>query len=102
MSNLFSSKSFIARLRAEPYPIVRPKLKFRHNARLFIANSSCDYCNYACVNTCLLYRTSVTVTLHDSRTHYAAEDRAQRRSEEHTSELQSRFDLVCRLLLAKT
>src|SRR5699024_11484711 len=26
----------------------------------------------------------------------------QERSEEHTSELQSRFDLVCRLLLAKT
>src|SRR5699024_12523418 len=25
----------------------------------------------------------------------------ERRSEEHTSELQSRFDLVCRLLLAK-
>src|SRR5207249_10068863 len=28
-------------------------------------------------------------------------DRADRRSEEHTSELQSRFDLVCRLLLEK-
>src|SRR5699024_12517331 len=27
--------------------------------------------------------------------------RFQRRSEEHTSELQSRFDLVCRLLLEK-
>src|SRR5438067_6109519 len=27
--------------------------------------------------------------------------RAPRRSEEHTSELQSRFDLVCRLLLEK-
>src|SRR5207249_6317983 len=27
--------------------------------------------------------------------------RAERRSEEHTSELQSRFDLVCRLLLEK-
>src|SRR5207249_10158917 len=27
--------------------------------------------------------------------------RARRRSEEHTSELQSRFDLVCRLLLEK-
>src|SRR5699024_11963688 len=26
----------------------------------------------------------------------------RRRSEEHTSELQSRFDLVCRLLLEKT
>src|SRR5207249_11843345 len=29
----------------------------------------------------------------------AAETRRGRRSEEHTSELQSRFDLVCRLLL---
>src|SRR5207249_6030826 len=29
----------------------------------------------------------------------AAAEPAQRRSEEHTSELQSRFDLVCRLLL---
>src|SRR5207249_6108374 len=27
--------------------------------------------------------------------------RSKRRSEEHTSELQSRFDLVCRLLLEK-
>src|SRR5438067_8477836 len=29
------------------------------------------------------------------------EDGAKMRSEEHTSELQSRFDLVCRLLLEK-
>src|SRR6266513_6063568 len=34
-----------------------------------------------------------------SRTHSASS--LQRRSEEHTSELQSRFDLVCRLLLEK-
>src|SRR5207249_9344192 len=31
----------------------------------------------------------------------AAEARMKARSEEHTSELQSRFDLVCRLLLEK-
>src|SRR5438067_4392160 len=31
----------------------------------------------------------------------AARARAGQRSEEHTSELQSRFDLVCRLLLEK-
>src|SRR2546428_2205927 len=31
----------------------------------------------------------------------APRDRAARRSEEHTSELQSRSDLVCRLLLEK-
>src|SRR5699024_10218429 len=32
---------------------------------------------------------------------HAAEKNAFLRSEEHTSELQSRFDLVCRLLLEK-
>src|SRR5437868_8068729 len=32
---------------------------------------------------------------------YAQEGRFPKRSEEHTSELQSRFDLVCRLLLEK-
>src|SRR6266704_5439958 len=32
---------------------------------------------------------------------YPASPRLRRRSEEHTSELQSRFDLVCRLLLEK-
>src|SRR5438105_10217981 len=31
----------------------------------------------------------------------AADDRSTHRSEEHTSELQSRVDLVCRLLLEK-
>src|SRR5699024_12151108 len=31
----------------------------------------------------------------------AGSDRGNGRSEEHTSELQSRFDLVCRLLLEK-
>src|SRR5207249_9205750 len=33
--------------------------------------------------------------------HLALERPGQDRSEEHTSELQSRFDLVCRLLLEK-
>src|SRR5206468_8478408 len=33
--------------------------------------------------------------------HVRLEDRANMRSEEHTSELQSRSDLVCRLLLEK-
>src|SRR5699024_12390406 len=37
---------------------------------------------------------------HKPYNHYI-EDGAQMRSEEHTSELQSRFDLVCRLLLEK-
>src|SRR5207249_9541481 len=34
-------------------------------------------------------------------THNASQPPQPRRSEEHTSELQSRFDLVCRLLLEK-
>src|SRR5699024_1419951 len=33
--------------------------------------------------------------------HHRGLDQSYRRSEEHTSELQSRFDLVCRLLLEK-
>src|SRR5438067_8823114 len=37
----------------------------------------------------------------DGRRERAADQRSDRRSEEHTSELQSRFDLVCRLLLEK-
>src|SRR5271167_5076887 len=36
-----------------------------------------------------------------NQTPIAAAAEALERSEEHTSELQSRFDLVCRLLLAK-
>src|SRR6266403_6274060 len=37
----------------------------------------------------------------DGRHHVDQRDLEQRRSEEHTSELQSRRDLVCRLLLEK-
>src|SRR5207249_8356635 len=37
---------------------------------------------------------------HPAKLRYA-HDRYRHRSEEHTSELQSRFDLVCRLLLEK-
>src|SRR5699024_11980443 len=33
--------------------------------------------------------------------HYTVKSMIKKRSEEHTSELQSRFDLVCRLLLEK-
>src|SRR5437868_13207734 len=41
---------------------------------------------------------AVAADAHGAR---AAAARVQERSEEHTSELQSRFDLVCRLLLEK-
>src|SRR5699024_12128405 len=44
-------------------------------------------------------------TSKDALNHYGMSEHIQRfkdlRSEEHTSELQSRFDLVCRLLLEK-
>src|SRR5437868_10203832 len=45
----------------------------------------------------------VTVTVERDRIviRRAGEDENGERSEEHTSELQSRFDLVCRLLLEK-
>src|SRR5438067_3883364 len=48
-------------------------------------------------------QTIQTVFLRHSRASGAATNRSRscRRSEEHTSELQSRFDLVCRLLLEK-
>src|SRR5687768_18565167 len=39
--------------------------------------------------------------LADAEQHHAAEARKTLRSEEHTSELQSRLHLVCRLLLEK-
>src|SRR5437868_14661235 len=39
--------------------------------------------------------------LHEARLRAAPVVRLRPRSEEHTSELQSRFDLVCRLLLEK-
>src|SRR5438067_7206764 len=37
----------------------------------------------------------------DARRNVSGDSRGEPRSEEHTSELQSRFDLVCRLLLEK-
>src|SRR5437868_9908203 len=39
--------------------------------------------------------------MNSARAWSAGRDDSARRSEEHTSELQSRFDLVCRLLLEK-
>src|SRR5699024_12004093 len=56
--------------------------------------------------------TDLTITIRDPMQEYIPNDghyvsiddlhyKDKRRSEEHTSELQSRFDLVCRLLLEK-
>src|SRR5699024_11310617 len=38
---------------------------------------------------------------HETPAAFAAHNESRERSEEHTSELQSRFDLVCRLLLER-
>src|SRR5699024_12738813 len=46
---------------------------------------------------CVMEGTTISETLQD----YIRSGKQQIRSEEHTSELQSRFDLVCRLLLEK-
>src|SRR5699024_12796926 len=52
-------------------------------------------------NTLIKSTTIEGITLHDLRHFFASGLIASGRSEEHTSELQSRFDLVCRLLLEK-
>src|SRR5207249_12118009 len=49
----------------------------------------------------LLSHIDVQVQIKLERDHRAPEGTGGGRSEEHTSELQSRFDLVCRLLLEK-
>src|SRR5699024_12725751 len=49
----------------------------------------------------LAYQTSVSQFFKISNHYRRFIQRIQLRSEEHTSELQSRFDLVCRLLLEK-
>src|SRR5438105_7471167 len=51
------------------------------------------------IKTCRLYDSPSNSVIERSRLELATE--LQRRSEEHTSELQSRVDLVCRLLLEK-
>src|SRR5699024_11609633 len=51
-------------------------------------------------DTLLFDRTLLTLTDVDTGTH-EGNVKKEDRSEEHTSELQSRFDLVCRLLLEK-
>src|SRR6266704_7107181 len=51
------------------------------------------------ISPCLLLRTALTAN-HEAK-NSAPKIAAFFRSEEHTSELQSRFDLVCRLLLEK-
>src|SRR5690349_13369725 len=68
--------------------------------------SLCDGCGRCCLNKLIDEDTNATVftdvscKLLDCQS-CRCSDYAHRRSEEHTSELQSRRDLVCRLLLEK-
>src|SRR5438067_9673853 len=48
-----------------------------------------------------IFNARAMVTLREATGHLVGLSDHSRRSEEHTSELQSRFDLVCRLLLEK-
>src|SRR5699024_11797894 len=52
-------------------------------------------------NQCPLHRHEPSILLLKHKIHCACRAIGCGRSEEHTSELQSRFDLVCRLLLEK-
>src|SRR5207249_9111753 len=55
----------------------------------------------AALAVCAPARAREVVRQSDSRIKAQVEEALKARSEEHTSELQSRFDLVCRLLLEK-
>src|SRR5437868_10961064 len=48
-----------------------------------------------------IHRYLKEIDTHDPRPDASRERLSDERSEEHTSELQSRFDIVCRLLLEK-
>src|SRR6266550_5780924 len=48
-----------------------------------------------------LFRSALELEGGDADLRHLPEERGERRSEEHTSELQSRLHLVCRLLLEK-
>src|SRR5699024_12334016 len=65
--------------------------QFRLIARCAVARKHCTVHVLCSVQPCLVRLTAGTISRDNSAT----------RSEEHTSELQSRFDLVCRLLLEK-
>src|SRR5207249_12064244 len=68
---------------------------FHSAGRSQAANFSRQSFNWASVKVCSTIRRSPDRAAHLDRCP------VERRSEEHTSELQSRFDLVCRLLLEK-
>src|SRR5699024_11869538 len=80
---------------------------FRHPARLFeVSPMLCKYDDILpeSVTLCFPDRDGIRYSaVHEMPVVilYTGGDEGQGRSEEHTSELQSRFDLVCRLLLEK-
>src|SRR5207249_11206192 len=64
------------------------------------ASSTRPLASYACASRCVSMGSRPS-SAGAARTAAIARPGWPRRSEEHTSELQSRFDLVCRLLLEK-
>src|SRR5207249_7633813 len=77
---------------------LRPRITPAVTGTIVRANA-CRFCNFR-LYECPVYSEGSGTRFQDySRTAFASA--VQVRSEEHTSELQSRFDLVCRLLLEK-
>src|SRR5699024_12044311 len=75
----------------------RPQQYSRETRRTVAAERKC-YCNVLSFPYEKLERNDQSSRYFNSRN---GKNACSRRSEEHTSELQSRFDLVCRLLLEK-
>src|SRR2546429_8814775 len=53
------------------------------------------------LGVCLVIKSKLEIGIDSQRIHRAHREARESRSEEHTSELQSRLHLVCRLLLEK-
>src|SRR5699024_11731559 len=85
----------------------KPVVAWGNSSNVFIPNGSRLYLDvgshpeYATAETTRFDELIATDAAGDSIMHTLVIQAQQARSEEHTSELQSRFDLVCRLLLAK-
>src|SRR5207249_11967567 len=82
-----SSDLLDLRLLAELYPRHEPAVEVNYQVKLGDVHDLDDLLQFVDGLAALL--------------ELAHNDAIERRSEEHTSELQSRFDLVCRLLLEK-
>src|SRR5699024_11788405 len=106
--------SFLSIARLPPRPTLFPYTTlFRSGARFLpppdfllslrcAARFSCAFLRASCFSLSFCSRAAAFCLRSARRARFSRLRRAVRsRSEEHTSELQSRFDLVCRLLLAK-